>query len=630
MLAVLISILSAAFLPAFYNSINCSQATSFIARSDGLNNSAYTTAICGLVASGTFQKLDALWIFGTNSQTNANLNLVSTSFPITVNGTMIFGPGVGYVGDGSSGYLSTGYTPSTNGVNFTQNSGSMGLLVQNPRRVYQYNGTPIFAGIGEANDLIYPLYTDGAAHVSLNSTNSALTSTNSLANGTNGLWIANRTSSTALTLYNNGTAIVSSSQTSTGLSSSPVLIGATTGPAHYSLDTFGAAFIGSGLTSGDITALQTYLAPFFSTNNAYAAYYGYVTQVLYDSTFNSIDLSNTRNPGYTWYISEFNGNTTPNAGDFVVNSGNVVVPTGNTLVYTVSSAATSPPYRGGLLTAGNTSAAFTATSSGTTLNVTALLNTAAGYPGPITPGQVLAGGSMTPGTGPTILAYGTNGTTGTGGIGTYALSSSYTDASSSFYVSQSYVGTAFTAGGYYEETVAIGSGGYQGGTWPIFWVIGFNGTISENVVGIYSVAAPYFDEIDFFEFLSATQETISEHIWTNTNGGGLGTNKYYSLGVASVNLGTPTYSNPHSYGVLWVPTTNTINPGTGLVYHFVDGVLTPVGNITAYTSTTSTPALSTGTGIGSTLGQGEAGVFPLQVGAGYDWPVTFYEVQVWH
>src|SRR5208283_3321474 len=76
---------------------------------------------------GTWSLLDALYIFATNTTTTAALNLVSSSFTGTVNGTLTFSADNGWTGDGSTGYFGTNFIPSIALGNCKLNSCSMGI-----------------------------------------------------------------------------------------------------------------------------------------------------------------------------------------------------------------------------------------------------------------------------------------------------------------------------------------------------------------------------------------------------------------------------------------------------------------------------------------------------------------------
>ncbi|MED5549859.1 MAG: hypothetical protein VX529_10930 [Pseudomonadota bacterium] len=64
-------------------------------------------------------------------------------------------PGEGYTGNGSSSYINSNYNPSTDGVQYTQNSASMGLWVRSAgsNAAAAYAGLDVSAFIGRGSDV---------------------------------------------------------------------------------------------------------------------------------------------------------------------------------------------------------------------------------------------------------------------------------------------------------------------------------------------------------------------------------------------------------------------------------------------------------------------------------------------
>ena len=88
-------------------------AADFLARTTGLDathTNAYTALINGLVTDGIWDKLDVFHIYATQDSTTAKLNLVSSSFTATANGSPTFTADRGFTGvNGSSTvYIDTG------------------------------------------------------------------------------------------------------------------------------------------------------------------------------------------------------------------------------------------------------------------------------------------------------------------------------------------------------------------------------------------------------------------------------------------------------------------------------------------------------------------------------------------
>jgi hypothetical protein len=179
----------------------CSQATTFLNRTSGLSNAestAYTNLICGMVTDGTYSLMDGLYIFATNTTATAALNLVSTSFSLTVHGTCTFAADSGYTGDATTCWMDTGFQPSTAGGNMTLNSGHIGVCQLSTtlngnnwiggndgaaQTEFQDNGSGIFYDVNDGN---FPSF--------------AYTNKN-------GGFIASRTASNLITMYQNGASV---------------------------------------------------------------------------------------------------------------------------------------------------------------------------------------------------------------------------------------------------------------------------------------------------------------------------------------------------------------------------------------------------------------------------------------
>jgi hypothetical protein len=130
-------------------------------------------AIVSLKAAGIWSECDLLYVLAAADSQAASLNWVNPagSFNLTSTNSPSFTADMGYAGDGSTSYLSTGWAPSTNGVNYTQNNASLFLWSVNNDRadgssaIGVFNNNTIGANINPWN-------------VSVNSSGTALQSGN--------------------------------------------------------------------------------------------------------------------------------------------------------------------------------------------------------------------------------------------------------------------------------------------------------------------------------------------------------------------------------------------------------------------------------------------------------------------
>jgi hypothetical protein len=246
---------------------SCSQSSALIARMDGgENKSAVDTAVCGMVTDGNWSLMDAFYVFAINSTANANLNWISPSFSLTVNGTCTFTANQGYTGDGSTCFLNTGYNTNT-GTNWALNSAAMGACdfsastPSSATLVIGNHDASTFSGI--------ETYANGHMEGPVNSTSlPQLSRTNS-----QGLAVISRTNSSNVAYYLNGAAVSGSPVTelSSAVTNANVYVLALNSngtAADFSSDQVGAAFASGGLTSTQVTQIRNRLNTYFSAVGA--------------------------------------------------------------------------------------------------------------------------------------------------------------------------------------------------------------------------------------------------------------------------------------------------------------------------------------------------------------------------
>jgi hypothetical protein len=244
-------------------SSNCAQYTSFLARTtsvDVAHRGAYQKLICNLVTQGVWAKLDVMYVFATNSSSNALLNLKSSSFTATVNGAPGFAVDGGYTGTASNtpvDFLDSGFNPSTAGGNYTQNAAHLSVWsntnlnsVANQGAVIGYQ-EPAFV----STDNIFPREV-GSSQANINNAfGSGVAVADSL-----GHYAINRSGASTTQLYKNASVIQNPNLTSGALVSRNVYILALQNSSGTTATTGGAyqimsVTIGGNLAAGDVTNL---------------------------------------------------------------------------------------------------------------------------------------------------------------------------------------------------------------------------------------------------------------------------------------------------------------------------------------------------------------------------------------
>lgn len=246
----------------------CSQASAFLARTSGLSVAqTYETnsLICRGVAHGWWTKCDAYWNGATNTSTTANLNWVSPSFTLTTALGPTFTANVGWTGNGTNSFLNTNYNLSTAGGNYTLNSGSLSIYVENSRAA---NGNYSMGATDNTNfAFAITNFTGGNALGEINGTGT--NASGAVASSNNSITVS-RTASNLTTIYKNGSSIGTTASASAALVNLNMYLLAlnSVGTQIFSnSDTTMSAAICGGFTSTDA-------ANYDADNNAYAAAFG--------------------------------------------------------------------------------------------------------------------------------------------------------------------------------------------------------------------------------------------------------------------------------------------------------------------------------------------------------------------
>ncbi len=190
------------------------ESAAFLARTSGLDathTNAYTALIDGLVSDGVWTLLDALYVFATQDSTTAGLNLVSTSFPITVNGSPTFTADAGYkMATAATDYLGTAFNPTVGTPNYSQDSAHMSVwnLVNNSSD-QSILGNGAAGTAGESN--FFAKFTDTNLYSRLNDNSG---SSGVAVADPRGHLLGNRSDSSNIQQYRNASSIATPSATS--------------------------------------------------------------------------------------------------------------------------------------------------------------------------------------------------------------------------------------------------------------------------------------------------------------------------------------------------------------------------------------------------------------------------------
>ncbi len=193
----------------------------------------YAEFIDSLVLNGCWDLIDDAWILANNTSSNALIGIKGYKNCTAVN-SPAFVPYAGFLSNGTTSYINTGYIPGTHGVALTTNSISFGVY---SRKDTADDKPAIGLTVNAPTTSVmylYPKYTDNKFYYSPNtvSGNIGVAIPNSL-----GLIGANRKASDSVQAYHRGTLIGSAAAASTFLISTlPMLICTTNKPTGIPTD----------------------------------------------------------------------------------------------------------------------------------------------------------------------------------------------------------------------------------------------------------------------------------------------------------------------------------------------------------------------------------------------------------
>jgi hypothetical protein len=160
-------------------------------------------------------QLDVFYNYWVHDSDFATINWKTpASFQASKVNNPTFTRNAGFAGNGTSSYINTNWTPSTNAVNYTLNSASMFVHANTTL------SAGVLAGARNSSGSLELYFTSGSYNINASAGGSHT------ADGGVGLRMLQRSSSTARAIFKNGVSITTSSQASTGLPNRAVLVGA--------------------------------------------------------------------------------------------------------------------------------------------------------------------------------------------------------------------------------------------------------------------------------------------------------------------------------------------------------------------------------------------------------------------
>ncbi len=221
------------------------------------------TLISSLKTAGVWTKLDCLYVLAAADSQAALVNWKNPgTFNLTAAGSPTFSADDGYTGDASSASLATGFTPSTAGGSYTQDSAHIGAWVLNDiTSTSAYSIAHISGSTPQA--IMRPRSTATQAVWTVNNATAVTTATVTTSAGHT---MANRSAADAQQIYKDGAELGTSVGASTGLPTSAIHL--LRGFSSFSAHQVAAAHIGGSLGADEVGDLYDALSAYLTAVGA--------------------------------------------------------------------------------------------------------------------------------------------------------------------------------------------------------------------------------------------------------------------------------------------------------------------------------------------------------------------------
>jgi hypothetical protein len=209
--------------------------------------------IAAAKASGAWDLRDGFYMMAAADAQAGQRNWKADAFNLSPQGTIAFEADRGYTGDGSTGYLATGFNPSTAGGQFALDSAHLSVWSRTDAQLASASiGARTTSTTGQS--LMTLRNTSNQASIRLNQDAAGSTPANS---NSSGGFVTRRSASNALATFRNGVSLGAGSSTSTSLPNADIVIaGINTGGVVTTSNNYqiASAGFGGGLTDAQILA----------------------------------------------------------------------------------------------------------------------------------------------------------------------------------------------------------------------------------------------------------------------------------------------------------------------------------------------------------------------------------------
>ncbi|MGV0817110.1 hypothetical protein [Martelella sp. AMO21009] len=224
------------------------------------------TLVAGLKNAGVWGSFDYLHLLRGHDAYISMINLVNpSSNKASAINSPIFTPYIGYLGDGSSAYLTTGFDPTSGTPQFQRDSAHIGAWGVTSAG----QSASALIGASVTDVALFPRNTSNVMTVRLNSTVSV--QSGGVVTDASGHFVASRDSASTVTLYRNGSQLAQGTSNASAAVPASGLNYLQSYPAQYAARRIAIGHGGRKLSAQQVSDVNALFAAYIAATDALAA-----------------------------------------------------------------------------------------------------------------------------------------------------------------------------------------------------------------------------------------------------------------------------------------------------------------------------------------------------------------------
>jgi hypothetical protein len=212
--------------------------------------------------ASVWDRMDVFEVYASQNSTDALINWFNPgTFDADNVSATAFTTSEGFTGDGVADYISTNWIPSSDAINYAQNSGTIGIYLRDATTEASGGHACGYRNTGANANMVLAV-NDGAGAATWRINSASAVYENSANAATAGFYLVTRRGATDSEFYKNGTSVEADDQASLGLPPVEFHVLKSNGTSVFTTHQVSIFFVMNGITDAEATAINTVIETF--------------------------------------------------------------------------------------------------------------------------------------------------------------------------------------------------------------------------------------------------------------------------------------------------------------------------------------------------------------------------------